>query len=380
MCTWRRRLAAAALLVAAVAVAAAPLAPDYAGIGRVAKTTEIAAWDTDVRPDFKGLPAGSGSVARGMQVWEAKCASCHGTFGESNQTFSPLVGGTTAADIASGRVASLTDPAYPGRTTLMKLSTLSTLWDTIYRSMPWTTPKSLHPDEVYAVTAYLLNLGGILADDAVLSQANIGQVQQRLPNRHGMSLDHGLWPAARAPGAQQGGIGNGGVPDVRATACMTACAAEPKIVSSMPDHARNAHGNLAAQNRGFGAQRGVQTASATVARAAASGSEAAAATTNTTSTTTAAVAATEQASAAALALANRQGCLACHGLDQKIVGPSFKDVARKYGGRSDAVDYLAAQLRAGSSGQWGSVPMPAQAVGEADARTLASWLASGAGR
>jgi mono/diheme cytochrome c family protein len=73
----------------------------FPGIGRAATPKEVAAWDIDVRPDFKGLPEGSGTVASGMEMWEAKCASCHGVFGESNEVFSPLIGGTTAEDIAS---------------------------------------------------------------------------------------------------------------------------------------------------------------------------------------------------------------------------------------------------------------------------------------
>jgi S-disulfanyl-L-cysteine oxidoreductase SoxD len=95
----------------------------FPGIGRPATPREVAAWDIDVRPDFKGLPRGSGSVAQGMDVWEAKCASCHGIFGESNEVFAPIVGGTTKDDIERGRVARLTDEGFPGRTTLMKLST-----------------------------------------------------------------------------------------------------------------------------------------------------------------------------------------------------------------------------------------------------------------
>ena len=59
----------------------------------------MAAWDIDVRPDFKGLPKGSGSVEKGQELWEAKCAHCHGVFGESNEVFSPLIGGTSAEDI-----------------------------------------------------------------------------------------------------------------------------------------------------------------------------------------------------------------------------------------------------------------------------------------
>lgn len=61
---------------------------EFTGIGRAATVKEVAAWDIDVRPDFKGLPTGSGSVAKGQDVWEGKCASCHGVFGESNSVFS----------------------------------------------------------------------------------------------------------------------------------------------------------------------------------------------------------------------------------------------------------------------------------------------------
>jgi cytochrome c len=71
----------------------------YPGAGRDATAQEVAAWDIDVRPDFKGLPPGKGSVAQGQDVWEAKCAHCHGIFGESNEVFSPLIGGTTAEDV-----------------------------------------------------------------------------------------------------------------------------------------------------------------------------------------------------------------------------------------------------------------------------------------
>src|SRR5436190_15332586 len=105
----------------AMFVTPAQAGAQFPGIGRAATPAEIAAWDIDVRPDFKGLPPGSGSVAKGQQVWEAKCAGCHGTFGESNEVFAPLVGGTTADDIRSGRVKSLVTGDV-ARTTLMKLS------------------------------------------------------------------------------------------------------------------------------------------------------------------------------------------------------------------------------------------------------------------
>ena len=97
-------------LLAIVGVTSVQAQDKYPGIGRTATPAEINAWDIDVRPDFTGLPPGSGSVAKGQEVWEAKCASCHGTFGESNEVFSPLVGGTTVEDIKIGRVKALREP------------------------------------------------------------------------------------------------------------------------------------------------------------------------------------------------------------------------------------------------------------------------------
>src|SRR5882757_4499275 len=94
----------AALLFSVALVLSAQAADKFPGIGRPATPAEIKAWDIDVRPDFKGLPPGSGSVSQGQAVWESKCESCHGTFGESNEVFSPIVGGTTADDIKTGHV------------------------------------------------------------------------------------------------------------------------------------------------------------------------------------------------------------------------------------------------------------------------------------
>jgi cytochrome c len=70
-------------------------------------------------------------------------------------------------------------------------------------------------------------------------------------------------------------------------------------------------------------------------------------------------------------------CIACHGVDSKLVGPSFKDIAAKYQGRADAQGYLAGKIRSGGQGVWGAIPMPAQSIGEADAQRVAQWLASG---
>ena len=352
------RLAVAALLCAA-GWAAAQGNP-FPGIGRAATAAEVVAWDIDVRPDFKGLPVGSGSVARGQAVWEAKCASCHGVFGESNEVFSPLAGGTTADDIKTGRVARLTDAAFPGRTTLMKVATVSTLWDYIRRAMPWNAPKTLAVDEVYAVTAFMLNLGGVVADDFTLSNANIAAVQQRMPNRNGFTTEHALWPGRTLGGRQRPDA----KPDVKAVACMSGCVAGATVASMFPDFARNAHGNLAEQNRLVGAQVGADTsrpAGAPPARVAA-----------------AAAAPHDAAASAAQGLVRKHNCIACHGVDNRIVGPAFRDVARKMAGRGDAAAYLAQRIQSGGSGVWGAIPMPVQTLPATDARAIAQWLADGA--
>ncbi len=80
-----------------------------------------------------------------------------------------------------------------------------------------------------------------------------------------------------------------------------------------------------------------------------------------------------------LALAQKNACMACHAVDKKLVGPSYQDVAKKYAGQKDAEANLAKSIKAGGSGKWGPVPMPAQPnLSEADAKTLAAWVLAGA--
>ncbi|MEO6292427.1 MAG: c-type cytochrome [Burkholderiaceae bacterium] len=76
-----------------------------------------------------------------------------------------------------------------------------------------------------------------------------------------------------------------------------------------------------------------------------------------------------------LKLATDKNCMACHAIDKKLVGPSYKDVAAKYAGQKDAADKLAAKIIKGGSGVWGAIPMPANAqVNAAEAKTLATWV------
>jgi cytochrome c len=280
-------------------------------------------------------------------VWEGKCASCHGVFGESNQVFNPLVGGTSADDVKSGRVATLKRRDYPARTTLMKVANVSTLWDYINRAMPWAQPKSLSVEEVYAVTAYLLHLGDVLPADFTLSDGNIREVQQRLPNRNGMTANHGLWP-----GREMGGHAKA---DVTASACMKNCDTPSKAASVLPAFAAGSHGNLAEQNRGVGPQRGVETSAGKAVQVAAAPAPA--------------------DGKAVQALLQKNSCTACHAAGSKLVGPSWAEIGQKHEGKAD---HLAGKIRSGGSGVWGPIPMPPQTLSEAEARRIAGWLATGA--
>jgi len=336
-------------------IAGAANAVPWADIGRAATRSEIHAWDIDVRADFKGLPPGSGSVEAGERVWEEKCTVCHGTFGESNEVFTPIVGGTTKEDIESGHVANLKRADFPQRSTMMKLSQISTLWDYIRRAMPWNAPKSLSTDEVYAVTAYILHLADVVPADYVLSERNIADVQQRLPNRNGMTFYEPMWRAD-------------GKPDVQGDACMSGCRIDPARLAAagLPEHARDAHGNLMAQNRVIGPVRGADTTRAP--RSELDGAE---------------VAATAQATMLASLphqrqpedLAREANCMACHAADVKMVGPSFREVGDRYRGRPGVAEMLVGRVKNGTSGAWGDVPMPANAaIADDDIRVIVNWI------
>ena len=317
----------------------------FPGIGRPATRAEVQAWDIDVRPDFQGLPRGKGTVAQGEEIWEAKCASCHGTFGEANHTFSPIVGGTTARDMETGRVANLRRQDYPQRTTFMKAPSVATLYDYIRRAMPWTNPKSLSDDEVYAVLAYMLNLADIVPAEFELNERTIRDVQNRMPNRNGMTTDHAMWPG-RGFGTERN------KPDTRGPVCMTDCRLEARIASSLPDHARNAHGNLLLQNRVIGPVRGVPTAPGDFDF--------------------------DDAETGPMLLARESGCLACHGVAQKIVGPGFAEVALRYRNQ-DVAEALVGRVRQGAQGVWGNVPMPPQPdLKDDEIRALVGWILAGA--
>jgi cytochrome c len=330
-----------AVAIALVVPTAQLFAQAYSGIGRPATPAEIKAWDIDVRPDFKGLPPGKGSVAKGQDVWEAKCESCHGVFGESNEVFTPIAGGITKKAIETGRVETLVDGKTPIRSTFMKVATISTIWDYVNRAMPWNAPKTLTTDEVYGVVAYMLHLNEIVPDNFTLSHENIAQVQQRMPNRNGMTTAHGLWATNAKP-------------DVQGSDCMRDC--NPKslqVKSELPTHAKNAHGNLADQTRGLGT-RGVVTDPKAVTKSAA-----------------------PVGPHPAISLLNKHACTACHGMENKVVGPGFAEVRKKLVNDGNAIAYLTKKIKEGGSGVWGAIPMPAQPqLSDDDAKLIAQWIAA----
>ncbi|MBT8069247.1 MAG: c-type cytochrome [Xanthomonadales bacterium] len=146
------------------------------GIGKAATAEEIAGWDIDIRPDGKGLPPGSGSVEDGEMMYEEKCASCHGSFGE----------GVGRYPVLSGGEGSLTEPR-PEKTVGSYWPYASTLWDYIHRAMPFTQPQSMSDDEVYAITAYVLYLNDLVEDDFVLTAETFTSIE--MPNQDGFFLD-----------------------------------------------------------------------------------------------------------------------------------------------------------------------------------------------
>jgi len=157
------------LLIASAASVAAQTktdAPRGYGLGRAPSAEQIAGWDIDVRPDGQGAPAGRGSVKDGEKVYLDKCAACHGEFGESAGRWPQIAQG-------KGTLASH-DPV---KTVGSYFPYLSSVFDYIRRAMPFGDAESLSNDELYAVTAYVLNLNDIVDDKFVLSKETWQQVK-----------------------------------------------------------------------------------------------------------------------------------------------------------------------------------------------------------
>jgi S-disulfanyl-L-cysteine oxidoreductase SoxD len=170
-----RRMLSAALLIALAVPALADKARQY-GVGQAATPEQIAGWDIDVRPDGQGAPAGHGAVKDGEKIYMERCAACHGEFGESAGRWPQLAQG-------KGTLAS-SDPV---KTVGSYFPHLASVFDYIRRAMPFGDAQSLSNDELYAVTAYVLNLNDIVDEKFVLSKETWGDV--KMPNAAGFYDD-----------------------------------------------------------------------------------------------------------------------------------------------------------------------------------------------
>jgi S-disulfanyl-L-cysteine oxidoreductase SoxD len=165
--------------------------PDKPRFGQAISEADVAAWNIDVRTtDGLGLPPGRGSVAEGRQVYAAKCVACHGADAKGGAVYGTMVGGIGSFK-GSPRVLT------PG--SMYPYAPI--LFDYMRRSMPMDRPQTLTNDEVYALSAYLLNLNGLLPADAVMDAQSMPKVQ--MPNRDGFLMDDR--------------------PDTQAVRCMTNC-------------------------------------------------------------------------------------------------------------------------------------------------------------
>ena len=175
-------------------------------LGKIATKTEIAGWDIDVRPDGLGAPLGSGSAIKGEEVYAEQCASCHGDFGEGLDRWPGLVGGEDSLDTHD-----------PVKTTGSYWPYASTMYDYIYRAMPFGVAQSLSHDETYQVVAYLLYMNEIIEEDFVLNDKNIGKI--KMPNVEGF-----LMPDPRPD-----------IANISGNPCMKNCNSPTKIIGKARD-------------------------------------------------------------------------------------------------------------------------------------------------
>jgi len=145
------------------------------GVGKPLTNREIEGWNIDVRPDGQGLPKGSGSAVTGKPLYAQYCAACHGQNGEGKPS-NQLVGGRGTLNTSK---PVMTVGSYWPYATIV--------FDYINRAMPFHSPQSLKPDEVYGITAYLLYLNQIIPENEILDAKTLPKVV--MPNRYGFVSD-----------------------------------------------------------------------------------------------------------------------------------------------------------------------------------------------
>lgn len=169
---WRYAVLAGALLVASAGLVSAA-AEEVIGLGLALEPAQIERHAITIFPDGRNLPPGQGSVGQGAQLYQAQCAACHGPRG---------IEGPAARLAGSDGFIGWDDPLRPLRVRKYPLQVLSvgalwpyatTLFDYVRRAMPYHAPKSLTDDEVYAITAHVLHLNGLVPSDAVMDRRSL---------------------------------------------------------------------------------------------------------------------------------------------------------------------------------------------------------------
>jgi len=169
-------------------VAAPEAAPASYALGRPATAAEIATWDIDVNPAGVGLPSGRGGAADGAPVYAAKCAICHGAKGEGVPPNPPIVGPQPRDSFPFGRNPALV------KTVGNYWPYATTVYDYLRRAMPQDRPGSLTPNELYALTAWILAENGIISRETVLDSLSLPQV--KMPARDRFVRDDRLGTAS----------------------------------------------------------------------------------------------------------------------------------------------------------------------------------------
>jgi len=153
-----------------LALGSATLAADKPNLGKPISEADISAWDIAAMPSGAGLPAGSGNAVQGAKVFAEKCAVCHGEGGKGGPVArAPLFGGLP---LTSGIDVPKTVGNFWGHAT--------TLFDFTRRAMPFSAPRTLSADEIYAVSAYILHLNKIIGETDVMDAKTLPAV--KMPN------------------------------------------------------------------------------------------------------------------------------------------------------------------------------------------------------
>lgn len=185
-----RGIASLAFLFSCAAALAAPPAPAVKH-GQPITEADLAAWNIDIHAKTgAGLPAGRGTAVEGKKVYDAQCLACHGADAKGGPMFGTMVGGI--GSLGTDKPVLTPGSMYPYA---------PALYDYINRAMPLNSPQTLKPNEVYALTAYILHLNGLIGADEEMNEKNLAKV--KMPNRDNFMVDNR--------------------PDTRAVRCMSDC-------------------------------------------------------------------------------------------------------------------------------------------------------------